>query len=585
MSPTAARRLVLWPSFLFSQVVLFVILRFPDTGSGSWISAFRGYASYDQLSYAAIASTVASGNSATVEPFTETGYSYYPSLWYRILGWLAAVTGFSVPTVWTLAGYALLAGSVAILGHVGYRISKLAWAPALVAPALTIGTLAMTLVGDWKIPLDSHAVLWGPYGALYTLNGEVAAFALLGISLAIVLRLALGAPTQDRWRLTGLSVAAILIGVTANIHTYAFFVGTGIAFAWLGLYGLLRHYSRALLVTTLALIAATFALGPIVASRVGALPVYVLFIGCTLPGILSLAKQHWRTLGVPAIAFVLCALPQAAIVVGGVLRDDDFLNYRQVQSAALGVPVAAAIVATVPLAAVWAFSLVVQRTARNDAVVAALGGMAFAGAMLTFNDAWGFGQEPYRMWINSVTVCALMLAPLTAWSVARWREAPAGFRSPAPGLVGLAAVGLVGLSFIDFGAFRLDVEKSGVIRFDSSRDRALTKLTADAVGLLAPGPCIDAQTLKIVTRKPVAFYNPGLAWPENKGLLDSVIDSTRNGVFAPDAMRAANVQYLVTDNACAIQWPVDQAMGFAQVDSWEYSDEGTAGTITLWRIA
>ena len=148
MSPSAARRLVLWLSFLFSQVVLFTILRFPDIpAGGSWISAFRGYFSFDQLSYAAIASTVAGGNSGFVEPFTETGTSFYPSLWYRIVGWLAALTGLSVPTVWTVAGYSLIAGCVAVLGYVGYRISKQPWAPALVAPALTIGTLSMVLVG------------------------------------------------------------------------------------------------------------------------------------------------------------------------------------------------------------------------------------------------------------------------------------------------------------------------------------------------------------------------------------------------------------------------------------------------------
>ena len=341
-------------------------------------------------------------------------------------------------------------------------------------------------------------MLWGPFGAVYTLNGEVAGFALIGISLAIVLRLALGSPVTIRWQVAGLSLAALLVGVTANIQTYAFFVGAGIAFAWLGSYGLLRSRSRALLVATAILVAATFAVGPVVASKVGALPVYGLFIACTLPGILWLGRLHWRTLALPAVTFVLAAAPQATVVASGIVSNDPFLSYRQDQSAALGVPVWAALVATAPIAAVWAFSLAIQRTSRNDAVLAALTGMAFAGTMLSFNDAWGFGQEPYRMWINSVTVSALLLAPLTAWSVARWRATPAEGQSPLPGLVGLAAIGLVGLSLVDFGAFRVFVEQSGVIRFDTARNSALVQLTSDFDGLIAPGPCIDPQELKIV---------------------------------------------------------------------------------------
>ena len=78
------------------------------------------------------ASTTAAGVSGLPEPFTETGQSYYPSLWYRIVGWIASLTGASVPAVWTLAGLLLLGSSVALVGWIAYRVSGLAWGPALV---------------------------------------------------------------------------------------------------------------------------------------------------------------------------------------------------------------------------------------------------------------------------------------------------------------------------------------------------------------------------------------------------------------------------------------------------------------------
>ena len=151
-------------------------------------------------------------------------------------------------------------------------------------------------------------------------------------------------------------------------------------------------------------------------------------------------------------------------------------------------------------------------------------------------------------------------------------------------LAAVAAVVLFALSLLDFGAFRVFVSNSGVIRFDTARYDALRELTTDVDGLMTTGPCLDPQETKIVTRKPIAFYNLGIAWPENKAAIDVVLDAQRNGVFNPDAMRAADVRYLVTDSACATQWPVDAAMGLVNVGARDYSDEMGSGTLTLWRV-
>ncbi len=585
MSAVARRRIVLGLSFAFSQAVLLLILRMPSVpGSGSWLRAFRAYFSYDQLSYAAIASTTAAGVSGLPEPFTQTGQSYYPSLWYRLLGWLAAATGAPVPTAWTLAGWAVVAVAVGVVGWVGYSVSRRAWAPALVGPALTVGTLAILTHDYWYTPLESHAILWGPFGSLYVLNAEVAGAALVAIALAVALRVTAGPPLRWRAAVGWLTVAAALLGVVANIQTYTFFTGFAFAGAWLAALGLLRSRSRRLLVATALLVVLTVTLGGRIAGVVGALPAFGLLVACLVPGWLPIARTHWRTLAPPAVALVVLAAPQALLVGSGILAKDPFLTYRQDTSQLLGVPWWAALSATAPIIAIWLANVLVHRRERTSPVLAALTGMAFASVMLTFNDWWGFAQEPYRLLLACATQSLLLLAPITALSVARVSATPRIARSWALRVVSAVAVVLVGLSLLDFGAFRVFVKDSGVIAFDSARYQAMGQVAAPVDGLLTGGPCIDPQELKIATRKPVAFYNLGIAWPVNRGEVDAVVDAWRAGTFAPDTLRAAGVRYLMTDSACGTSWPVEGTMGIVRSGTLDYADDTGAGTLTLWRI-
>ncbi len=477
MSIAARRRLVLLGSFLLSQAILLFLLRMPPVpGNGSWLKAFRGFFPYDQLSYAAIASTAAAGDGGLPEPFTETGHSYYPSLWYRLMGWIAAATGMSVPTAWTVLGYLALAGCVAFAGYVGYRVSRLAWSPALVGPALCIGTLSIVLHDSWYTELESHALLWGPAAAVYVLNAEVAGYAAVSAALVMVLRVVAGPPIGRVATIAWLTAAAALIGVTANVQTYTFFVGISLAFGWAGAYGLVLSRSRRLLVVSGVLLVATFAFGPALAARIGALPTFSLLIAVTLPGVLWLARRAAMTLLLPAVVLVLVAAPQAVIVASGILAKDEFLTYRQDASALLGVPIWQALLASLPIAAIWLFNVAVQLHHRHAAVLAGLIGMAFAGTMLTLNDRWGFSQEPYRLWIASVTVSALLLAPITAWSIARLRAEPRAGGETLVQATAVAAVLLFAVSLVDVAGFRAYAVEAGVIRFDTDRYRALAEL-------------------------------------------------------------------------------------------------------------
>lgn len=573
---------------LFSELVALVLLWFPPIPEGSsWLGAFRGYFPFDQLSYAGIASTAATGNLGSVEPFTETGTSFYPSLWYKVLGLFSSVTGGSVTAAWTIAGMTVVALAILIIGLVALRVSNRAWAPALVGPALCVGTLSTVLHAQWFTQLDSHAVLWGPYGALYTLNAEVIGFALAATGLSLALLVGFGRMTSRGLKVVVLSVGALLIGVIATVQTYAFFVAIAMLFTWAGSYGLAKSRSRAAAITTAILIVLTFALGTFVNSKAGAIPVFGLLILCTLPGLWLAAKGHVRPLLIPAILLVVSAAPQFLLVAGGILDSNEFLTYRQDQSTELTVSLIAGFIAALPIIAVWFYNFVVIRRKPEPVLLGLLLGLAFTWFMLSFNNLWGFAQEPYRLWIDSVAIGALVLAPITAISVANSQKIARKNEGRRPTIIriaGIAALVLFGASLMDVGGFRIFAANQGVIPFDTNRMAALESVSAPVDGLMAAEPCIDPQHLKVATRKPVAFYNMGIAWPENKAGIDQVMAAAANGTFSPEALEAGGVTYLVTDTSCPTKWAVEGTMGVVKVQSLDYADHSASGTLTLWKL-
>jgi hypothetical protein len=90
--PSALHVVATIAAFLGAQGVMLWLLLGP-LADQPWLQGFRAYFSNDQLSYAAIATTVANGTFAPVEPLTETGVSFYPSGWYYVIGAVSLVTG------------------------------------------------------------------------------------------------------------------------------------------------------------------------------------------------------------------------------------------------------------------------------------------------------------------------------------------------------------------------------------------------------------------------------------------------------------------------------------------------------------
>ena len=63
-----------------------------------------------------------------------------------------------------------------------------------------------------------------------------------------------------------------------------------------------------------------------------------------------------------------------------------------------------------PVLLVWGAILRVQILRNGTREIALLVGWFMAFVVLSFNDFWGFSQEPYRFWINSVIVFVFIAA-------------------------------------------------------------------------------------------------------------------------------------------------------------------------------
>jgi hypothetical protein len=568
-------------SWLFSLVSAWSLLRLPGELNPA-ANLFRGYFPTDQLSYAGIAVSAKAGNFGLVEPFTQTGVSFYPSWWYKIIGQFASWTGMEIPAAWSFLGLVVVLGSIAFIGFVAYRVTGRAWAPLVLGVLLWVGPLSAVLFDNWFVNLDSHAVLWGPYGALYALNAEA-----VGLSVGSA-ALALGYWTLKRpeWsqlrRVVLLGIAGVGIGITANLQTYSFLTLTTVMFWSLAVAGLLRAQSRKLLILTASLFIVTLIVGSLSREAIGALPVFALMMMATLPGLWCFAQRRVILIAVGLFFFVLGAAPQLLSMLSGTLARDPFLTFRVDQSGDLGVPLWAFVLLGSPILVTWAVILWVQVKRKGNAEIALLVGWFLAFVLLSFNGAWGFGQEPYRFWINSVIVF-VVVATLTL---------PAGLipalrtNNRLRILAALAAV-LVGASLWNVGGFREYVGQQGNIDYSSPRFTALAELISAeplAAGLLTAEPCLDPRDLKVVTAAPVAFYNLGLAWPDNKNEIDALIEANNAGILDVELMRAAGVSYLITDTGCPTQWYPAGNLGVAQASSVEYSTDQGTQRLELWRI-
>lgn len=573
-------RIGLGVAFVGSQVAMVWVLLGPLLKQ-PWLQGFRGYFANDQLSYAAIAINASNGVLTPVEPLTETGTSHYPSAWYLIVGITSLMTGQPIYRTWTVLGLAVIGASLAFLGFLAYKFSGLAFAPLLPGAALLTGTWSTITDGSWFTTVGSHAVIWGPFATFFTLNAEAIGLAaiLFGMGLLMCAR------PNRKFNSSLIVVAATLFGALANVQTYAFITGSSVAVLFLASFALISNPSRTRLISTLTAITLVLIFGSTIVRAVGPLFLLILLLTATLPASMVLVRTHLRLTVATALAYGLAASPQVLRTVIGILNGDDFLTYRQASSVDLGVTSLATVLTAVPLVLAVAFialTLLASKTGQVDpirqtfsALLIALG----AGALVfSTNDLWGFNQEPYRFWLQYSMIALLLSTVPASWALKRWT----GLSRPWKGsvaLIGVAAVAAWLGSLADVISFRAFAEQQGIIAVEDTRSALLREAVATDTGLILSSRCLDPQVLKLITGAPVVAFNRGLAWPENRTLIDSLIDPQREPTIRVEDLSAIGVSHVVTDTSCADEW----SFADARFQPEEIAPYG-AGTITVWQV-
>ena len=571
---TLARGLAVGGSFLTAQALSLWALLGP-VSNADWTKGFRAYFSNDQLSYAAIAVNSSQSIGSSAEPLTGTGVSFYPSGWYHFLGLVNNVTGVPVNLLWQVLGLATIGIAIAILGLIAHTLSRRWWAPILPGLALFTGTLSIFIHDYWYTSLSAHAVIWGPFGTLFTLNSG--AIALMGGTVALALILwHLLAPSRSNTRIF---IAAALIGLLANLHTYAFFTTASFAAAFITITALITAKSRRRTVLVIAATGLVLVFGNPIAALIGPLPLFALLLLVTAIAAYPFIKSNlYTTFSLIALAGI-AASPQVIRTLLGIASQDEFLAYRQGSSLDLGVPLIAAAVAAVPLILFAIYILFVSRAMpqrSQEMIYSIFAASAIGAVIMSTNDLWGFSQEPYRFWLQYSIITGFLISILLAYALS--------FQQKRTGLAVLVVALLLWLvSLADFAGFFSYAREQGVLPTQDSRALATQELTKEIPSgsreLILSSRCTDPQLLKLITSQPVAFLNYGLAWPDNREEITNLTQADRMTGNTLIGLQAARVGYVITDSNCDSDWAYTEA-GINMISITPYD----SGALTLWRV-
>lgn len=594
----------------------------------SWRN-FRNYFPYDQYSYLAIAVNVRDGNMEAVEPFTETGVNHYPRLYYVFLGMLSRLLRSDLIATWQFTG---LIFQLIMVAAISWLLIRLTGRPLMgmfgFLPSI-IGTFAVAFTGNWYHTLDNHAVLWGAFGVLFTLNGESAALsiAVTAICLLIGVTFPRGAcPAEmNRKAFAVVIIASAVIGALANVQTYSFLTAVYLAIYVAAAVGILRYGNWRHIIVSLGLLVAVVLGGTTVASILGPLATLVAGLAAALPGFFVLLLKHKKPVITAGLAAALTASPTIVGTLLGLADKDDFLTYREASSTALGVPFGTGLLAAVVPLLMLTLILSAGIAFRSKAWQAFAIGAGTAWALAASNDVWGANQEPYRFWIDSFTIVTAAAVPILCqimvrvWNVGmeqvraqrnlpptrhlRFAEFAHIWSRPQVVVIGTVCFALLGaiiMSFADYSKFSGYVHSQGTEKFDNSQGIAIeatvaplvedesplriqTSREGQAAELLLGDPCINPFQLKTLTGIPTAFYNLGLAWPKNEQDMREVLKQRLVGSFAQSHARDAGIGYVLTDSSCSAGW--QSQVNATRVSETPYSTDGKLATITLWKLA
>lgn len=567
-------------------------------------NSFRAYFPGDQLSYMSMVVNASQGQFESFEPFTETGVNNYPHAYYLLLGFGAHVLGIQPIQAWTFGGTVVQFLFICFLATTLVLLSKRAWVALLAPLPFLLGTFAFAFGPGWFTGLDSHAVLWGAFATIFTLNGEVFSLCIGGSALLLIL-LAWVYAKRPWARYTLAAVGALLIGSLANIQTYSFFVVVFVAVYVLAAYGVSVTRRRWVWAAVSLVIAGLlFAVGPVVSARLGPLATLALGLAPAVPGLIVLLIRTKGVIAGFAVLALIGAAPQLIGTALGILGHDPFLTYRVASSKNLGVGpigIIASLALTLPLLGILAAGIV----RRSNLLVAYSVGVLFSWTLMSANDVWGANQEPYRFWLDTFVVVCMTILPMGVLAVRAMlapgvdsaiagspeqAERPVGRRVRTWTFAAIALVTVVGaVSAIDMVRFSGDPAYHGLWNYNDPRYQAIAALAQKNLPpdgeMFVTDPCIDALGFKIVSGAPEASFNAGMAWPADYQGVKDVMDARAQGVFQPDAALAAGVTRVVADSACTTaDWAAQYRDSLELLGSKPYDVNGQTGTISVWRV-
>lgn len=587
MTTTAAavprRRIGLAAATVFSVLVYLVVLVRPLlVASPGPLQSLRTAFWNDQLGYLSIVANAAQGEVGAVEPMTSTGVNHYPRTYYMAVGLVARALSLEPVTAWNLVSVLFQVAAVAALAVALGVLSRRWWLGALAPVPFLIGTLSvLDGEGGWSRALGSHAVLWGPYGVLFSNNAETSALCLIIVVLC-ALALVWLRPAGARTRLVVSIVTAALVGGLSGFQTYSFLTGVYLLAGVLAAVFLSRSrwwWTAGSLAAGVVVLVA----GPLVAERAGQLATLVFGLLPIIPGLLRGAVLTRGRLVLYGAVAVAASAPPIVWTVSGIVGGDPFLAYRVGSNVDLGVVNPVTLVASAPLVLVLILLLWMALRRRDRIVAAALAGTAVVAPYLAMNDLWGANAEPYRFWIN----CYLLGAVVAGLALARLLATPAPQASGAGRVVRTVAAvvvsAVVALSLGDAVAFARDPAMNATWDPEAPRERAVAEAaeaSGDSDGLLLTGPCVSAPTTKVGTAVPIAHYYLGMAWPADVDAVTTVMAGRDAGAVTAASLVAADVTTIAVDTACGTVLDLSSA-SVQLIDSFDYDD----GAIELFAVA
>jgi hypothetical protein len=568
--------------FLWTQLSM---LFYPGWG---WAS-FRVYFYPDQLANFAMLVNGSRGNFASVEPFTETGTNNDPHLYFLVLGAISRFTGISPADVYNLGGVTLQIVFVLILSLGAAALTRRWWAAYLGAVPYLLGTLSFS-GGTWSTTMQSHAVLWGPFGSMFALNGASASLAIAASLLTLLLVVATRSGRPRELLIVGVIVGAG-IGLLANVDTYSF-----LSALYFALYGL-SAFAMAVkgrwwpAAATVALVVLLFLTGPAISSSVGRLAVLVVGLVPALPGVVT-AVVRWRMRVLwPMFALAAVAAPQVVSVLAALHAGSAFLKLREASSANLGVSWEDGLICSLPMVIPLVMIFVAGVHKRRPLWLAYSAGATTAWLLLAKNDVWGANQEPYQLWVDCFALTAFTILPiaidvaLVYLSPRRSQvERPARAWQAVIALLTILTVGVGAASSVDWYRFYKSQEGQTMslsMPVDSAMKLVASRLTGDE--LVVTDPCVNSELFKVVTGARVDYYSLGLAWPARRTQIDAVTAALEAGVLKLSELKAAGIGWMVTEGACATNWPTHFSGLLTRKATGRYGSS-PSDVVTLWRL-